>query len=514
MVLYSRQAFGIFDTLWLYTDNPSDKKYYEDCLFYDTCRSMSINQMYEVDTGDSYDGSSYINFDYQFSSDTMKVFDTNDSSIIYSDYRPGYAGFKAIWDYGVVSYSLAKFESLIFAHKGPLPNHKITFRMGYRVGFGNPTVFHTLGSVSASDTWKVDTIVIPDFIKKIPECAATARGYYEMQVLVTNADQNDTSKSSIPANLKLDNIMLFSQSFGTFKMADQLWLYKDLPIDETIWNTLQFSDTCRTFRFDRMYPTADGDRYDGSYIDFRYRFSAETLFVADTGFADSVVYKDYRPGYAGFRINWDYGSTGYPLEKYDYLILAHKGPLPDHRATIRFGYHTNCDSTVITYQTIGSFKASTYWKMDTLVIPDSVRALSDSVRNVRMYYEMQILITNADPDDTNKTSVEGSLMIDDISLSVGSVGMIRQSKAGNRSLWGNTFSPQVSGSVQYAIYLLNGTLLYSASVNVAGGKKYTLGSLMEKHAIPVSSGIRCVVIKGAGLDIFRKMPLVTGKNEP
>jgi hypothetical protein len=209
------------DPLWLYKDLPDTELIFSSLLLFDTCRSMSINRIYPVDTGDAYEGK-YINFDYQFSADTMKVIDPFDSAtVMYSDYRPGYAGFKFDWDNGVTGFPLSRYRYLAFHHKGPLPNHKIIVRFGYNSGCGSPTTFNTLGTVDASDVWKRDSIRIPDSLLNLPDSVKKRMNYYEMQVLINNADPSDTNETSVPGNLKIDNIALADTGSGSGVRMDR-----------------------------------------------------------------------------------------------------------------------------------------------------------------------------------------------------------------------------------------------------------------------------------------------------
>ena len=210
------------DPLWLYKDLPDTEfTIFNSLLIYDTCRSMSIKQIYPTDTGDAFEGE-YINLDYQFSADTMKIIDPFDSTfVIYSDYRPGYAGFKIDWDNGVTGFPVAKYRYLVFDHKGPLPNHKVTVRFGYNSGCGTPTTFHTIGTIAASDVWKRDSIRVPDSLLNLPDSVKEDMNYYEMQVLVNNADPSDTNKTSAPGNLKIDNIALVDTGSGSGVRMDR-----------------------------------------------------------------------------------------------------------------------------------------------------------------------------------------------------------------------------------------------------------------------------------------------------
>ncbi len=208
VVLSSWSAFGTEDPLWMFAD--SGNLWYTSFVFYDTARDINFNRTYATDTGNSYNGSYYINFNYQFTTDSIFVkdpFDTN--TILYRDWRPGYAGFKTAWDYGITGYPLARYKYLIMAHKGPLSTHKVTVRFWYNSGkCGDPSFVETIGSFAASDTWKVDTIIIPESVQNKPDSARNNNKYYEMVVLINNADPLDTNQSSPPGCLKIDNIRL------------------------------------------------------------------------------------------------------------------------------------------------------------------------------------------------------------------------------------------------------------------------------------------------------------------
>ena len=208
-------------------------------------------------------------------------------------------------------------------------------------------------------------------------------------------------------------ISSFVTLFASTSM-DPVWLYKDLPNDEKLYGSILVRDTSRSFEFNTLYPVDTGDTYDGSYYNFVYQFSSDTMKIYDKFEPDYVLYSDYRPGYAGFKIDWDNGITGFKLAKYKYLAIAHKGPLPNHKVTIRFGYNTVCGSPTF-FQTIGSFTSSTTWKVDSVLIPDSIRNVSEEQIKERNYYEMQVLITNVDPSGS-QSSDTGYLKFDNIAL--------------------------------------------------------------------------------------------------
>jgi hypothetical protein len=206
------------DPMWLYKDLPAADLLYITLDIYDTARDISINKIIPTDTGASYDGSMYINFDYQFSADTMKIFDKYEpENLKYSDYRPGYAGFKIDWDYGMTNFNLANYKYLVMSHLGPLPGHKVIIKFGYNSGCGTPTIFHTIGEFAASATWKRDSILIPDHIRQIPVEKWPEQQYYEMQVIINNVDPNGPPTSA-PGVLKIDDISIEDTS-GTFDNA-------------------------------------------------------------------------------------------------------------------------------------------------------------------------------------------------------------------------------------------------------------------------------------------------------
>ena len=213
IVLSVRSVLGVtYDPVWMYSDN--GMVFYEYFRYCDTarndnylCFALELDQI--PDTGDSYNQTMYINYDYQFSGDTFYVKDEFDTSIIhYSDCRPGFAGFKTAWDYGMTGFYIARYKYLIFAHKGPHPNHKVTVKAWYNDGgCGTPSFNELLGTFDASETWKVDTIVIPDAVQNKPDKERNFSKYYELVFIINNLDPTDTT-SGPPGNLKIDDIFL------------------------------------------------------------------------------------------------------------------------------------------------------------------------------------------------------------------------------------------------------------------------------------------------------------------
>ncbi|MBN2189312.1 MAG: hypothetical protein JW699_07645 [Chitinispirillaceae bacterium] len=171
-----------------------------------------MKRTFATDTGDAYSGNLpyYINFDYQFSSDSFIVKDPYDTNfVMYADLRPGYAGFKTAWDYGMTGFSVARYKYLVIAHKGPPAAHRVTVRAWYNDGgCGSPSYNEHLGTFSSSDVWKEDTIEIPAGVYNKPtDKERNQSKYYEFVFIVNNLDPNDTT-SGPPGCLKIDNVRL------------------------------------------------------------------------------------------------------------------------------------------------------------------------------------------------------------------------------------------------------------------------------------------------------------------
>jgi hypothetical protein len=202
----------ILDPMWMFSD--SGTQIYGDFRYCDTtrdgnffCREKQADQI--PDTGDSYNGSQYINLDYKFTNDSLFVVDEFDPGIIhYRDWRPGFAGFKTAWDLGMVGFNLSRYKYLIFAHKGPTANQKVRVRCWYNNGnCGAESYNEYLGAFTGSTSWKVDTIVIPDAVQNKSDPERNRNIFYELVFLITNLDSNDVTPGG-PWNLKIDNIRL------------------------------------------------------------------------------------------------------------------------------------------------------------------------------------------------------------------------------------------------------------------------------------------------------------------
>ena len=216
VILSAGSAFGnAFEPMWLFADSTPDPLIFQEFRYCDTARSIDqciypYNYTITVpvlDTGGSYDGSVYINLDYQFTSDII-VISNQYGDILWTGLRPGFAGFKTAWDGGMVGFNLARYKYLILAHKGPLLTHKVTIRVWYNDGqCGSPSYNSFIGTLSASSTWKLDTITIPDSVQNKPDIARNTYKYYEIVFIINNLDPNDTT-SGLPGCFKVDNIRL------------------------------------------------------------------------------------------------------------------------------------------------------------------------------------------------------------------------------------------------------------------------------------------------------------------
>ncbi len=202
----------IYDPYWMFSDN--NEASYKEFSICDTCRIKEFNckslESDELpDTGNTYNNTKYICFDYKFSSDSFFVYDVFDNSlVVYKGKRPGYAGFKAYWEGGMLGYFIARYTNLIFAHKGPNPNHKVTVGARYNdCVCGSPSYYETIGTFNSSPEWKLDTLKIPEKIRLKNDTLRNYSCYYELLFLITNMDPSDTT-SGEPGCLKIDDIKL------------------------------------------------------------------------------------------------------------------------------------------------------------------------------------------------------------------------------------------------------------------------------------------------------------------
>jgi hypothetical protein len=220
VVLSAGSAFGSpFEPMWLFADSTPDLPIFSEFRYCDTARSIDqctypynfTTTVPVLDTGDSYDGSVYINLDYQFTSDTI-VISNQYGDILWTGLRPGFAGIKTAWDGGMVGFPLSRYKYLLLSHKGPLSTHKVTVKVWYNDGQCGSTSYNSfIGTLSASDNWKDDTIPIPDSVQNKPDIARNTFKYYELVFIINNLDANDTT-SGLPGCFKVDNIRLVGRN--------------------------------------------------------------------------------------------------------------------------------------------------------------------------------------------------------------------------------------------------------------------------------------------------------------
>jgi hypothetical protein len=115
---------------------------------------------------------------------------------------------------------MARYKYLIFAHKGPTKNHKVNVRWWFIHLSTNNTDGITgatrqyrqpIGSFSSSETWKLDTIVVPDSFQALPDRSRNYWQYCGIEFDINNLNTRDTT-SGPPGCLKMDNIRLVGRN--------------------------------------------------------------------------------------------------------------------------------------------------------------------------------------------------------------------------------------------------------------------------------------------------------------
>jgi hypothetical protein len=218
--LQSAVAQSELDTAWMCRDTGAEYMYLK--MFLADTFPDNRGNFEMVDTGDSQDGSPYVNFDYQFSNDSVHLKGKNPTTgtdtIYHCAPRPGYAGFKFFWDNGVVSYYVADFDSMILWHKGPLPEHKVKMIWAQgSAGCGTPINYECMGEFKSSTTWKRESIPFPEKRNygSAPDSDFVKNGLFELRMLIYN-DTGD-SPTSAPGCLKIDNMAFIKKSAGISK---------------------------------------------------------------------------------------------------------------------------------------------------------------------------------------------------------------------------------------------------------------------------------------------------------
>lgn len=309
---------------------------------------------------------------------------------------------------------------------------------------------------------------------------------------------------------------------------DSAWcgdtLYKDLTPETvirldtivllmftTIQDTLyKGTDTQQVVAKDTLLPdttiTSDTTVIDSS----TFLTCVESDLVSDTGALVTgnryinFNYK-FRNWYAQLPIIWSnwQGLDSLSVIPYSRLLITYKGLLSTHQANLEFIYGTwgpNADTTKSTRKLgdgVGIVTPSSTWETLIIEIPDSVHlpGITGLVFNIGN-------IPNAGGD---KTSGVGNLMVDRVSLLVGSSIPVRHKTAPRISPADRfSFIPKSSGTITVSIYTLKGELIHAQSVSVESGRQYSVKRLAPQRNGMNNGQMRIIRVQGAGVNINEK----------
>ena len=198
---------GSLDPLWMFTDGESVYSSFQYCdtnrILNLLCQSTEYNEL--PDTG-GIDGI-YIDFNYTFA-ESLIVTNRTGTEVIYRDYRAGFAGFKTAWDFGMIGFPLARYKYLVFSHKGPQLNHKVTVAAWYNNGdCGAESYREVIGTFNPSSVWVEDTIKVPEQFQTKIDSLRNGSLYFELVFIINPADPASMGIGE-SGNLKVDNIKL------------------------------------------------------------------------------------------------------------------------------------------------------------------------------------------------------------------------------------------------------------------------------------------------------------------
>lgn len=295
------------------------------------------------------------------------------------------------------------------------------------------------------------------------------------------------------------------------KPMDPMWLFSESATNP-LFSNFRYCDTARGGDYlcveypDYFAEGTSSDAYNGSvFLKFPYKFSSDSLIIRNEFDQNIILYRDLRPGFAGFKTAWDMGMTGFPVARYKYLVLVHKGPNADHRVKVNMWYNNGACGAASYKEEIGTFNGSTEWKPDTIVIPDNLQNKPDLERNTSVYYEMVFIINNVDPN--NKTpGQDGILSIDDIRL-VGRNPIDTSPKPLDLSDGQSATFSVVTSIVDPADVLTYQWKKDGAAIAAATGKVYTIPSVKSGDAgvytaaVTVSSTNLTFASSGAALTL-------------
>ncbi len=277
--------------------------------------------------------------------------------------------------------------------------------------------------------------------------------------------------------------------FSLIFADDTIWLCRDTA-PEVMFYKMYLSDTFPDNR-GMFYMVDTGDTFAGHYINFDYQFG------------------NPHPGYAGFKIFWDYGSCSFWMKPADSMVLWHKGPLPGHKVRMIWGQASAGCGTPINYQYFGEFKSSTTWKREIFGFPEkrNYGSAPDSPFVTKGLFELRFLIYNdSSSGNISETSEPGNLKIDNIYFIKNSTGVINHQleliKKYDNSRY---FIPTVSGIVTLSIFSLHGDLLSRKHIDVIAGKKYEVNKFARRNSKLPSKRIECIQINGSGVNITKRM---------
>lgn len=223
--LHNAMAQTDLDTLYMCSENIIPES--PNQLWWATYLSDTFpdnrGQFQMVDTGDSQDGSKYVNFDYQFSTDSVvrtgKTAGGIDTTYKFAP-RPGYAGFKFYWDNGYIKYYAEAHDSMFLWHKGPLPGHKVQIILAKAGDCGGEINYQVFAEFKSSSVWKRECFPFP--AKQgagavNPDSAFDKHGIFEMRMLIYNETGN--APTSAKGCLKFDNIAFIKKSSSGVRHA-------------------------------------------------------------------------------------------------------------------------------------------------------------------------------------------------------------------------------------------------------------------------------------------------------
>jgi hypothetical protein len=292
---------------------------------------------------------------------------------------------------------------------------------------------------------------------------------------------------------------------ATAQKPDTTWLCRDTT-PEVMFVKMYTSDTFPDNR--GMFSMVDtGDKIDGNYINFDYKFSLDSVYLKAAN-SDTIYPCAPRPGYAGFKIFWDYGVGSFYVDARDSMVFWHKGPLPGHKVKMIWAQGSAGCGTPINYQYFGEYKSSDTWERESFSFPEkrNYGSAPDSAFVTRGLFELRMQIYNDSSTGTvSDTSPQGNLKIDNMFFLKSAAG-VRNAKRAPVAVGGPTsFIPTVSGMVTLAIYSLQGDLLFKEPVDVTAGKRYDVSKFARKNSNLPARRIHCVQITGSGVNLTRKV---------